>query len=74
MAEQTKFWYLDHFNLFEGLDEGTMMELDRMASMSEVKQHQPIYFPDKPSHSIFLLIKRACNSLLLERGREGSNS
>lgn len=57
MAEQTKFWYLNHFNLFEGLDEGTMMELDRMASMSEVKQHQPIYFPDEPSHSIFLLKK-----------------
>ncbi len=74
MAEQTKFWYLNHFNLFESLDEGTMMELDRMASMSEVKQHQPIYFPDEPSHSIFLLKRGHVKSLLLERGREGSNS
>jgi CRP-like cAMP-binding protein len=57
MAEQTKFWYLNHFNLFEGLDETAMMELNRISSMSEVKPHQPIYFPDEPSHSIFLLKK-----------------
>ena len=57
MAEQTKFWYLSHFNLFEGMDESAMMELNRISSMSEVKQHQPIYFPDEPSHSIFLLKK-----------------
>lgn len=57
MADQTKFWYLNHFNLLEGMDEGAMVEVDRVASMSEVKQHQPIYFPDEPSHSIFLLKK-----------------
>ena len=57
MAEQTKFWYLNRFNLFEGMDESSMKELNRISSMSEVKQHQPIYFPDEPSHSIFLLKK-----------------
>ncbi len=57
MAEQTKFWYLNHFNLFEGMDEKSMAEMDRIASMSHVKPHQPIYFPDEPSQSIFLLKK-----------------
>jgi CRP/FNR family transcriptional regulator len=57
MAEQTKFWYLNHFNLFEGMDESAMMEVNRISSMSELKQHQPIYFPDEPSHSIFFLKK-----------------
>ena len=57
MAEQTKFWYLNHFNLFDGLDEDAKMELNRISSMSEVRQHQPIYLPDEPSHSIFLLKK-----------------
>jgi CRP/FNR family cyclic AMP-dependent transcriptional regulator len=48
---------LNHFNLFEGMDEKSMAEVDRIASMSEIKPHQPIYFPDQPSHSIFLLKK-----------------
>jgi CRP/FNR family transcriptional regulator, cyclic AMP receptor protein len=57
MAEETKFWYLNHFNLFDGMDESAMKELNRMSSMSDVKQNQPIYFPDEPSHTIFLLKK-----------------
>ena len=55
MAEKTKFWYLRNFNLFDGMDEAAMQEVSRMSSMFTVKTHQPIYFPDEPSHAIFFL-------------------
>lgn len=57
MAEKTKLWYLKNFNLFDGMDEAKMEEVARMSSMSSVKPHQPISFPDEPSHSIFFLKK-----------------
>ncbi len=57
MAKNTKFWYLNHFNLFEGMDDGALQEVGRISSMTEVKPHQPIYFPDEPSHAIFFLKK-----------------
>ena len=57
MAEHTKFWYLNHFNLFEGMDDAALEEVGRLSSMTEVKPHQPIYFPDEPSHAIFFLKK-----------------
>lgn len=55
MAEQTKFWYLKHFNFFEGMDTPMLEKVEKLASMSKVKKHEPIYFPDEPSNSIFLL-------------------
>ncbi len=55
MAEKTKFWYLKHFNMFEGMDEQAMHSLDRISSMITTKTHQPIYFPDEPSSAIFFL-------------------
>jgi CRP/FNR family transcriptional regulator, cyclic AMP receptor protein len=55
MAEQTKFWYLKHFNFFEGMDTHMMEKVEKLALMSKVKKHEPIYFPDEPSSSIFLL-------------------
>lgn len=55
MAEHSKFWYLKNFNIFEGLDETTMQRVDQMSSMVQAKTHQPIYFPDEPSNSIFFL-------------------
>ena len=57
MAEQSKLWYLENFNLFELMKESEMMELDAMTSMQEVKKSQPIYFADDPSKSIFFLKK-----------------
>jgi hypothetical protein len=57
MAEKTKFWYLKNFNIFDGMDDATMQEVSRMSSMTEVKTHQPIYFPDERSHAIFFLNK-----------------
>jgi CRP/FNR family cyclic AMP-dependent transcriptional regulator len=55
MADRTKFWYLKHFNLFEGMNESAMDSVGRLSSMNNVKPHQPVYFPDEPSHAIFFL-------------------
>ena len=55
MIEKTKFWHLKNISLFEGLPDATMAAMDRMSSMSDVKAHQPIYFPDERSSAIFFL-------------------
>ncbi len=55
MAQETKFWYLKHFNILEAVDKATMMKLNDMTTMSTVKANQPIYFPDEQSASIFFL-------------------
>ena len=57
MAEKSKLWYLENFNLFEMMKESEMMELDAMTSMQEIKKSQPIYFAEDPSNSIFFLKK-----------------
>lgn len=55
MAQQSKFWYLKHFNIFEGMDDATMERVNQMSSMATVRSHQPIYFPDEPTRTIFFL-------------------
>jgi len=55
VAEKTKFWYLKNINIFEGMDDAAMERVNRMSSMSMAKAHQPIYFPDEPSNTIFFL-------------------
>lgn len=57
MVEESKFWYLRHFNFFDGMDEQTMLMADEMSSMSTVDDRQPIYFPAEPTNSVFLLKK-----------------
>lgn len=57
MAEMTKFWYLENFNLFEGLKQESMEELNRISSMQNISKNQPIYFPKEPSNSIYFLKK-----------------
>ena len=57
MAEQTKLWYLENFNLFSGLKEDSMMKLNSIASMTELKKSDPIYFASEPSKSVFFLKK-----------------
>ncbi|MDE3056723.1 MAG: Crp/Fnr family transcriptional regulator [Bacteroidota bacterium] len=37
------------------MDEKAMDSVGRLSSMNSVKPHQPIYFPDEPSHAIFFL-------------------
>ncbi|NOX65003.1 MAG: Crp/Fnr family transcriptional regulator [Chlorobi bacterium] len=57
MADKSKLWYLENFNLFEGLDQSTMKRLNTITSMQEIKKSQPIYFAQDPSNSIFFLKK-----------------
>lgn len=57
MADQSKLWYLENFNLFEGLAEDKMMELEKITSMQETSKNDPIYFAQEPSNSIFFLKK-----------------
>ena len=55
MAEKSKLWYLENFNLFDSLKEESLMELNKISSMSEINKQQPIYFANEPSKSIFFL-------------------
>jgi len=55
MPQQSKFWYLKHFNIFDGMDEATMERINQMSSMATIRSHQPIYFPDEPARTIFFL-------------------
>ena len=71
MAEKTKFWYLKNFNIFDGLNDEAMKKVDKMASMSSAKTHEPIYFADEPSRSIFFLkYGHVKISRLTEEGKE----
>lgn len=55
MPAKTKLWYLENFNLFDGLSREKMMELSKMLHMQEVHKNDTIYFAEDPSESIFLL-------------------
>lgn len=55
MAQKSKLWYLENFNLFSGLEEDRMMELNNISSMKETKKEEPIYFANEPSKSIYFL-------------------
>lgn len=55
MAEKTKLWYLQNFNLLSGLDEEQMQELERNTRMRESKKREIIYFPDEASDTIYFL-------------------
>jgi len=55
MADKSKLWYLENFNLFSSLKQDSMMELNKLAKEKEIGKNQPIYFPNEPSSSIFFL-------------------
>lgn len=57
MADKSKLWYLENFNLFEGLDKENMMALNKIAVDREIAKSEPIYFAHDPSNSIFMLKK-----------------
>lgn len=57
MAEKSKLWYLENFNLFSGLNQEKMMELNKLVSDKEIPHNVPIYFANDPSTSIFFLKK-----------------
>ncbi len=57
MISKSKLWFLENFNLFEGLSESEMKELEKITSMNETTKNEPIYFAQEPSNSIFFLKK-----------------
>jgi CRP/FNR family cyclic AMP-dependent transcriptional regulator len=57
MAEKTKLWYLENFNLFENLDEEKMEELNKLIIDTEKKKNEPVYFENEPSQTIYFLKK-----------------
>jgi CRP-like cAMP-binding protein len=57
MSEKSKLWYLENFNIFEGLDQSSKEVLQKITKMQEISKSQPIYFAHDPSNSIFFLKK-----------------
>ncbi len=55
MAEKTKLWYLENFNMFKGLNKESMDKLNRITSMNEIQKSLPIYFANEPSTLIYFL-------------------
>ena len=42
MAEKTKLWYLQNFNLLEGMDKNSMEEFSKMTHMKESTKKERI--------------------------------
>ena len=57
MADKTKIWYLENFNLLKGLEEDEMERLSKITTMQDLTKNQPVYFAKEPSSSIFFLKK-----------------
>ena len=57
MADKSKLWYLENFNIFKSLGKNELETLSRITSMKDVSKNQPIYFAHEPSSSIFFLKK-----------------
>jgi len=55
MAEKTKLWYLQNFNVFEGISSNMMMELEKNTSMQSNSKKEIIYFPEERSNTIYFL-------------------
>jgi CRP/FNR family transcriptional regulator, cyclic AMP receptor protein len=55
MAEKSRLWYLENFNLFDSLDKSKMMELNSFISDKEMSGDHPIYFANEPSKTIYFL-------------------
>ena len=55
MNTQTKLWYLENFNLFEGMPKEKMDMLAGKLRMQHVGKNETIYFASEPSNSLFLL-------------------
>jgi CRP-like cAMP-binding protein len=55
MADKSRLWYLENFNLFSGLKEDKMMELGKISTMNKIKKNEPVYFAKEPSKAIFFL-------------------
>lgn len=55
MAEKTKIWYLQNFNLLKGMDEASMEMMDQKSKMTKSSKREIIYFPEERSDNIYML-------------------
>jgi len=55
MAEKTKLWYLQNFNILKGMDESSMEMMDHNSKMKQSSKKEIIYFPEERSDNIYLL-------------------
>lgn len=53
----TKLWYLENFNLFDGMNHEEMKRIEKMTRMQTIQKGQFIYYPETPSSSVFFLKK-----------------
>jgi CRP/FNR family transcriptional regulator, cyclic AMP receptor protein len=57
MESTTSYWYLKHFNIFDGLDDETVAYVDQHSAMCTFLKNEPIFFPSDPRKYIFFLKK-----------------
>lgn len=57
MSENSKLWYLENLNLFDGMDKSEMKMVEEQTKMKEIEKGQYLYFPEDPSTSVFFLKK-----------------
>lgn len=55
MAEKSKLWYLENFNLFSNLSKEEMMKLNSLVKDTDTNKDVPIYFASEPSKNIYFL-------------------
>ena len=55
MADKTKVWYFQNFNLFKELDEATIKEMADVSQMNTTRKREVIYFPEESSNTIYML-------------------
>lgn len=69
--QPTKLWYIERFNLFNGLQRHDMEELARMSLMEKKPKGTYIYLPSDPANSVFLLKEGHVKiSRLTDEGKE----
>ena len=55
MAEKTKLWYFQNFNLFKELDEETLKDMASVSQMASSRKREVIYFPEESSNTAYML-------------------
>ncbi|MCH7498354.1 MAG: Crp/Fnr family transcriptional regulator [Candidatus Marinimicrobia bacterium] len=56
MAERTKIWDLQNFNLFKEVEDQTLTDLADLSQMNYTNKKEVVYFPEEPSNTIYMLI------------------
>ncbi len=68
---KTKLWYLKNFDFIEACDDEMRDFIHRQTTMKCYGKKQPIFFPDDPSNTVFLLKEGQVKiSKLTEDGRQ----